>query len=83
MISVAGETVQSWTLQLQSPSDRALDYVVALSSGPPLCTYICRMPLTLNFRPDRCSGGVIILQAMAMERVYIDLNFKGVLTTED
>ncbi|TQF06897.1 DUF3626 domain-containing protein [Kitasatospora acidiphila] len=49
------------------PAERALRHVAGLAGGPPLDR---RLPLTLNFHPDRLVDGEPILARMAADGVY-------------
>ncbi|WP_051717307.1 DUF3626 domain-containing protein [Streptomyces megasporus] len=51
-----------------SPRERALRHVAARSTGGPLDA---RLRLTVNFHPDRTTGGRPILRAMAEDGVYL------------
>ncbi|MFJ6739514.1 DUF3626 domain-containing protein [Streptomyces sp. NPDC091279] len=46
---------------------RALRHVAALSAGPPVAP---ELRITLNFHPDRATGGLPILDALAADGVY-------------
>ncbi|MFC5888401.1 DUF3626 domain-containing protein [Kitasatospora sp. CM 4170] len=51
----------------RAPQEHALQHVAALSVGPPL---VPGLRVTLNFHPDRESGGRSILESLAAEGVY-------------
>lgn len=52
----------------ETARERAIRHVAALASGPPLDP---ALRVTLNFHPDRSSGGKPILDALAEEGVYV------------
>ncbi|MFF3830755.1 DUF3626 domain-containing protein [Streptomyces sp. NPDC002458] len=47
---------------------RALSHVASLSTGPPLDP---SLRVTLNFHPDRVSGGLTVLERLARDGVYV------------
>ncbi|MER7465880.1 DUF3626 domain-containing protein [Streptomyces sp. NPDC097981] len=53
---------------VQTPQERALGHVAALSSGPPVDPVL---RVTLNFHPDRPAGGRTVLEALAQDAVYL------------
>ena len=54
--------------EIESPWERALRHVSALSTGPALDR---SLPVTLNFHPDRDAGGRPILAALAQDGGYL------------
>lgn len=55
------------SFRARSPQARAIEHVTALAAGDPIDR---TLRVTLNFHPDRLTGGVPILEALARDGIY-------------